>query len=282
MKGDHSIEELCELFEVSRSGYYDWCTRQSQPGARAQQDILLAQQIRAIYREHQGTYGSPRIQKQLARSGSRHGRNRIARLMREHNLCGAQRRRYRVVTTDSDHDLPIAPNRLATTKATAPNQVWVGDITYIKTPEGWLYLAAIMDLYSRRIVGWAMSHRIDTALVLMAWQMATLHRQPSSRLLFHSDRGVQYASTDFRNALQSHGAIPSMSRKACCYDNAAMEAFWSTLKRELIYRQNFDTALQVRQAIFAYIETHYNRRRLHSALGYLSPIEFEQHNPGNN
>jgi transposase InsO family protein len=195
--------------------------------------------------------------------------------MREQGLSGEQSACFKVLTTESNHDLPIAPNRLREAVATGPNQIWVGDITYIKTAQGWLYLAAIMDLYSRRIVGWGMSERIDTALVLMAWHMAQEHRQAPRALIFHSDRGVQYASAEYRAALQAQGALPSMSRRACCYDNAAMESFWSTLKRELVYRRNFLTHEQARSEIFAYIETRYNRKRLHSSLGYLSPVQFE-------
>jgi putative transposase len=171
---------------------------------------------------------------------------------------------------------PIAPNRLAQVpKATAPNQLWVADITYIETQEGWLYLAGVLDLYSRKIVGWAMSERIDTALVLKALAMARLHRQPPTGLLFHSDRGVQYASADYRQALQTASLVPSMSRKGNCYDNATMESFWSTLKLELIYRRDFATRAQARTEIFDYIEIFYNRQRAHSALDYHSPVDFE-------
>ena len=275
MSADHNIDELCRAFEVSRSGYYGWHERREQPGPRALEDAALRPQIAAIYQEHDGTYGSPRVQRQLALSGKRHGRNRIARLMREQGLAGQQNARFKVVTTDSHHDLPIAPNRLQKAVATRPNQIWVGDITYIKTAQGWLYLAAIMDLYSRRIVGWGMSERIDTALVLMAWHMAQEHRQAPAELIFHSDRGVQYASAEYRHALQAQGALPSMSRRACCYDNAAMESFWSTLKRELVYRRSFLSHEEARREIFAYIETRYNRKRLHSSLRYLSPVDFE-------
>jgi len=275
MSSEHTIDELCRAFEVSRSGYYDWSKRREEPGPRALEDAALRPQITAIHQEHEGTYGSPRIHRELAHIGLRHGRNRIARLMREMGLSGQQGARFKVVTTNSNHDLPIAPNRLRQAVATRPNQIWVGDITYIKTAQGWLYLAAIMDLYSRRIVGWGMSERIDTALVLMAWQMAQEHRQPPGELIFHSDRGVQYASADYRRALQAQGALPSMSRRACCYDNAAMESFWSTLKRELVYRRDFLTHEEARREIFAYIETRYNRKRLHSSLDYLSPIDFE-------
>jgi transposase InsO family protein len=196
--------------------------------------------------------------------------------MKEKGLCGRQKRRYRVQTTDSNHDQPIAPNRLAEApKATAPNQLWAADITSIETKEGWLYLAAILDLYSRKIVGWAMSERIDTALVLKALAMALLHRCPPAQLLFHTDRGLQYASGEYRQALGQAGLIASMSRRGNCYDNATMESFWATLKLDLVYRCSFDTRAQARTQIFDYIETFYNRQRTHSALDYHSPVDFE-------
>lgn len=276
MNGEHSILDLCEAFDVSRSGYYDWVERQQTPGPRAAEDALLRERIKSLHEQSRGTYGSPRIQKDLRDEGSRHGRNRIGRLMRETGLSGRPARRYRPVTTDSNHEQPIAPNRLAEAPPpTGPNQQWVGDITYIQTAEGWLYLAAVLDLYSRRIVGWAMSERIDTALVLLAYRMATLQRHSPQAVLFHSDRGVQYASAEFRAALAQSGALASMSRKACCYDNAAMESFWSTLKLELVYRREFATRAQARHEIFDYIEAFYNARRRHSALGHLSPADFE-------
>lgn len=278
MKGEHSIRLLCEVFGVSPSGYYDWCRRQLDPCARQRQDHQLKTEICRIHQESRRTYGAPRIQASLRASGQRHGRKRIGRLMRQQNICGRQKRRYRVVTTDSNHDQPIAPNRLASVPVpSGPNQVWVADITYVLTVEGWLYVGAILDLYSRRIVGWAASERIDTALVLGAWNMAVCHRQPPAGLLFHSDRGVQYASLQHRQALELTQAIASMSRKGNCYDNAVMEAFWSTLKLELIYRQEqeFVTRTAARRALFDYIEVFYNRQRLHSALGYQSPAAFE-------
>jgi putative transposase len=278
LKGAHSIRQLCEAFGVSPSGYYAWGRRQTHPCQRQQQDQQLKTQIGHIHQDSRRTYGAPRIQASLRAGGQRHGRNRIARLMRQENLCGRQRRRYRVRTTDSRHDQPIAPNRLASLPAPkGPDQVWVADITYVPTGEDWLYVAAILDLYSRRIVGWAASERIDTALVLAAWNMALCHRNPPAGLLFHSDRGVQYASLQHRQALELAQAIASMSRPGNCYDNAVMEAFWSTLKLELVYRQaeGFATPAQARAALFEYIEVFYNRQRLHSALGYQAPATFE-------
>jgi transposase InsO family protein len=279
MKTEHPIRSLCEALEVSSSGYYDWSNRQAQPGPRAQENARLAQQIIQIHQDSRQTYGSPRLQKELSKAGCAHGRHRIARLMRQQGLCGRDKGRFRVCTTDSNHDQPIAPNRLPDLPApSAPNQVWLGDITYVATDEGWLYLAGILDLYSRRLTGWAMSEHLDTKLILAAWGMSLTQRQPPAGLVFHSDRGVQYASHDYRHALQSAQAIASMSRKGNCYDNAAMESFWSTLKHELIYRRHFKTRAEARQAIFDFIEVFYNRRRLHSSLDYRSPIDFESQN----
>jgi putative transposase len=276
MKAEHSIQRLCQNLQVSTSGYYDWQARRVAPGPRALETQELAQEVEGIHAQSRQTYGSPRIVKELQSRGRRHGRARIARLMKAKGLCGRQKGRYRVRTTDSNHDHPIAPNRLAQApKATAPNQIWVADITYVRTQEGWLYLAAILDLYSRKIVGWAMGPTIDSDLVLRALFMALLHRQPPADLLFHSDRGVQYAAGPFRAALTTAGLTASMSRRGNCYDNAAMESFWSTLKLELVYRREFTSHLQARTEIFDYIEVFYNRQRLHSALNYLSPAAFE-------
>jgi transposase InsO family protein len=279
MKNDHAILLLCQLLEVSPSGYYDWQKRRETPGPRAQENQVLRQKIKIIYARSRRTYGSPRVLAQLRKEGGQHGRNRIARLMKEEGLCARQKGRYRVRTTDSNHQEPIAPNRLAQAAApTAINQIWVGDITYIATPDGWLYLAAILDLYSRKIVGWSMSPFIDTSLILEALQMALIRNRPPAELLFHSDRGVQYASADYRAALAAAGLVASMSRKANCYDNAFIESFWSTLKLELVYRRNFVSRQHARSEIFDFIETFYNRQRAHTALDGLSPVDFELQN----
>jgi len=276
LKTQHSIGQLCEAFEVSSSGYYEWCRRQEQPCQRHQQDQRLKTEITRIHEQSRETYGAPRVQVELREQGQRHGRNRIGRLMREQGLCGRQKKRYRVQTTDSQHNEPIAPNRLAQAPVpTRPDQLWAADITYVATAAGWVYVAAILDLYSRRIVGWAVSQQIDTTLVLSALSMALTHRQPPAGLIFHSDRGVQYASADYRRALTAAGLVASMSRKANCYDNAAVEAFWSTLKLELIYRREFRGLGQLRPALFDYIEVFYNRQRRHSALDYRTPADFE-------
>ena len=276
MKTEHSIRTLCLYLKVSPSGFYDWQRRRVCPGSRAVANQALTQEIHQIHARSRQTYGSPRVTQELRKKGRRHGRNRIARLMKEKGLCGRQKGRYRVQTTDSNHDQPIAPNRLAVApEATAPNQLWVADITYIETKEGWLYLAAILDLYSRKIVGWAMSSRIDTVLVLNALAMALLHRHPPANLLLHTDRGVQYASGDYSQALAQASLVASMSRRGNCYDNATMESFWATLKLELVYRASFATRTHARTQIFDYIETFYNRQRAHSALNYQSPVDFE-------
>jgi transposase InsO family protein len=279
MKTEHTILLLCEVFTVSCSGYYDWQKRRAEPGRRAREDQTLCADIQKIHDQSRQTYGSPRVLEELRKKGKHHGRNRVARLMKKKGLCGRQKGRYRVQTTDSSHDQPTAPNRLADAPSpTAPNQSWVTDITYIDTGEGWLYLAGVLDLHSRKIVGWAMSERIDTPLVLGALNMALLHRAPPPNLLCHSDRGVQYASADYRAALAQAGCIASMSRKANCYDNATMESFWSTLKLELVYRRDFASRSEARAQIFDYIETFYNRQRSHTALGCLSPVDFELQN----
>ena len=276
MRHEHSISMLCENLLVSTSGFYDWDRRRCAPSARAVGDLALADEIATIHAESRRTYGAPRIELELRARGRRHGRNRIARLMRHRGILGRQKGRHRVQTTDSDHDHPIAPNRLAEApQTTAPDQIWVADITYIDTGEGWLFLAGVMDLHSRRIVGWAMGPSIDSALVLSALSMATLHRQPPPGLLFHSDRGVQYAAGNFRQALAAAGLVASMSRRGNCYDNASMESFWSTLKLELVYRRTFDNHRDARSQIFDFIELFYNRQRRHTSLGGLSPADFE-------
>ncbi len=265
MKANHPISALCQALEVSVSGYYDWQQRKVSPGARALEEQQLRADILRIHKDSRQTYGAPRVQMQLRAQGRRHGRNRIARLMRQERISGREKKRYR-----------IAPNRLAQVPlASGPNQIWAADITYVATGQKWVYVAAILDLYSRKVVGWAVSQQINTALVRMALNMALCHRQPPAGLIFHSDRGVQYASGEYRQALEQAKLVASMSRKGNCYDNAAMEAFWSTLKLELIYRQQFEDATQVGHALFDYVEIFYNRQRLHSALGYQTPADFE-------
>jgi len=274
MSDEHPINRLCLVFAVSRSGYYAWS--QSTGAARARRDRELRAMIAAVHRQSRETYGSPRITAELRAQNEAVGRHRVARLMRLDGLRGRQQRRYRVRTTDSAHSHPIAPNRLATLPApTQPNQVWVSDLTYVPTDEGWLYVAGVLDRGSRYLVGWAMGSTLETAVPLAALMMALRRRKPTRGLIHHSDRGVQYASADYRAALAEHGLIASMSRQGNCYDNAVMEAFWSSLKNELVHRRRFATRAEARTAIFDYIEAFYNRSRRHSSLGYQSPLDYE-------
>jgi transposase InsO family protein len=272
MRGEYELLLLCETLGVSRSGYYAWAKRRS---ARAQANERLLGQIQTIHAQSRATYGSPRVTQSLRLAGENVGHNRVARLMRQAGLVGRQKRRYRVRTTDSNHDQPIVPNRLGRATPSRADQVWVSDLTYVPTDEGWLYVAGVLDRCSRYLVGWAMGSTLDTSLPLSALRMALNRRRPQPGLIHHSDRGVQYASGAYRDALAEHGAVASMSRKANCYDNAAMESFWSTLKHELVYRRRFATREQARTAIFDYIEGFYNRSRMHSALGYKSPLDYE-------
>lgn len=274
MKDAYPIKSLCVVLAVSRSGYYRW--QAAKPSPRAQRTAQLKHLIEQKYTASRQTYGSPRMTVALGEQGEVVGHNRVARLMRESGLQGRSPRRYRVRTTDSRHDEPIAPNHLASAAApTKPNEIWVGDITYVETAEGWLYLAGVLDLYSRRLIGWAMGASLETALPLAALQMALRQRKPAVGVLHHSDRGCQYASAAYRQVLADHGCVASMSRRGNCYDNAAMEAFWSTLKQELIYRRRFATRDEARTAIFDYIEGFYNRTRLHSSIGFKSPLDYE-------
>jgi len=268
------LRSMLRALAVSKSGYFTWRHR-GEPG-RAGEDRVLTVRIAAIHAASRQTYGSPRVFREIKESGTRISRKRVERLMREAGIRPPKSRGF-VVTTNSDHDLPVAQDRLQQDfTASAPDRRWVTDITYIPTRAGWLYLAAIMDLFSRRIVGWSMRTNLDTGLVLDALDMAIKARRPSSGLIHHSDRGCQYASHAYRRALESHGMLPSMSRRACCYDNAAMESFFHTLKVELIHRRDFHSPEEAKAAVFDYIEAFYNRTRRHSSIGYLSPADYEQ------
>jgi len=275
MQDQYSIAELCAALLVTRSGYHAWVARV--PGQRAQADAVLLPLITRAHRESRQTYGSPRIRIWLQEHGQCCGRQRIGKLMRIAGLNSRPRRRFRPLSlTDSNHDLPVAPNRLR--ELATPQQrdtVWVADITYVETAEGWLYVAGVLDRCTRRCVGWAMSDSLATTLPLAALDMALKQRRPPAGLVHHSDRGVQYASSAYRTRLAQAGVIPSMSRPGNCYDNAAMESFWSSLKRELVHRCQFATRAEARAAVFEWIEIFYNRERLHSALGYQSPVDFE-------
>jgi putative transposase len=275
MATEHSITELCDALAVTRSGYHAWAARW--PGPRAQADASLLPLIRQAHQESRQTYGSPRIRTWLRRRGQCCGRARIGRLMRTAGLSSRLKRRFRPVSlTDSHHDLPVAPNRLPELGPPAkPDAVWVADITYVETAEGWLYVAGVLDRCTRRCIGWAMADTLATTLPLAALEMALHQRRPPAGLVHHSDRGVQYCSAAYRQRLVLAGVIPSMSRPGNCYDNAAMESFWSSLKRELVHRCQFATRAEAKAAIFEWIEVFYNRERFHSALGYQSPVDFE-------
>lgn len=274
-RDEFEITVMCRVLGVSRSGYYAWCQRPVSP--RKMADDLLLAQIQQSYQQSRQTYGSPRIHAELVEQGLRCGHNRVARLMRLYGLSATQKRAFKVKTTDSDHNQPIAPNLLAQEfESQQPDQKWLADITYIPTAAGWLYLAVVLDLYSRRVVGWAMSDSLERQLVITALQMALLARQPPSGLLHHSDRGSQYASDDYQALLTQYQLRGSMSRAGNCYDNAPMESFFGTLKTELIHRRHYTTRAEARTDIFEFIEVFYNRFRRHSALGYLSPVNYEQ------
>jgi putative transposase len=273
MASVYNICELCRALGVSRSGYYAWQGRG--PGPRAQQNQLLRSKLKELFDGNRRVYGSPRLTVSLRKEGLRCSRNRVARHMRALGLRARQKKAFKPRTTDSHHPHPIAPNRLAGTKAQAPNEVWVSDITYVSTQQGWVYLAGVMDLCSRKIVGWATANHLQSSLVKEAMNQAIANRSPGPGLLSHSDRGVQYASGDYRQLLEKISSVPSMSAAGCCYDNAAMESFWSTLKTEWLHDKDFRTLREAELAIFDYIETFYNPRRLHSALGYQSPVDFE-------
>lgn len=272
MSGQYKVTWLCEALLVSRSGYYDWQRRRQHPGPRQRENNRLSERIRAEFARSRQTYGSPRLARALGCPGRR---NRIARLMRLEHLWARQRSKYRVATTDSRHDRPIAPNRLLALSVTRPDQVWATDATCVLTGQGWLYVVAVLDVFTRRILGWAMDAHLESQLTMAALRMALHRRRPPPGLIVHSDRGAQFAAAAYRQLLAAHGLVASMSRKGNCYDNAHIESFWSSLKYELVWPRKFATRAEARTAIFDYIETFYNRTRLHSSLGYLSPLNFE-------
>lgn len=272
-EAEFSIAVMCDVFLVSRSGYYAWISKPE--SGRKQANIKLLEQIHVVHQESRGTYGSPRVYRALTKRDIPCSENRVARLMKEDGLQAKTKRRFKA-TTNSKHDLPVAPNLLQRnfTPAT-PNSVWAGDITYIWTTEGWLYLAVVIDLFSRSVVGWSMDKRMTRQLVMDAMTMAIKRRRPSPELIFHSDRGSQYASTAFQALLGKHGMRCSMSRKGDCWDNAPVESFFGSLKQEMVFHQIYRARFHARQSIFDYIERFYNRRRLHSTLGYQSPADYE-------
>ena len=280
-RGNHySIRMMCELLNVSRSGYYAWRTRPESP--RVKRDRELMPEIKRIHAQSKGVYGSPKIHAELIDEGHCVGRHKVAQLMRLERLRGCPKRRYRI-TTQRDPAHSVAKNLLKGNFSTdAPNQRWVADITYLSTHQGWLYLAVVMDLYSRRIVGWSMSRRMSRRLVIDALRMAVAARRPDNGLVHHSDRGGQYTSDDFRNELAKHGIECSMSSTGNCYDNAVAESFFGLLKRERVNRVRYRTRDEARADVFDYIEVFYNRKRRHGYLGNISPADFEAKTTGLN
>lgn len=267
---------ICRVLVVSRSGFYAWSKRRPSSGDQRRRRLLA--RIRIVHEQNRELYGSPRVHRALLVDGELVCRNTVARLMRQAGIRAKSRKRFIPRTTDSAHQKPVADNKMARNfAAPAPDRKWLADITYVPTDEGWLYLAAVLDAFSRRIVGWSMADHLQSDLASDALKMALARRRPNGGkdLLHHSDRGVQYASDDYQHLLKRHGIDASMSRRGDCYDNAMMESFWATLKTELVHQQKYSTQEQARRSIFEYIEMFYNRKRLHSSLGYVSPESFE-------
>jgi transposase InsO family protein len=274
-QGQHQVSVLCRLMQVGRGGYYAWLKRE--PSAREKANLTLTKKIKSVFEQSGQTYGSPRIFDELKEEGISCSQKRVARLMRLADLKAVLPKRF-VRTTDTDHSLPVADNLLDRHfEADAPDLKWTSDITYVWTGEGWLYLGVVLDLFSRRVVGWAMGQTLERSLVLSALSMARTARQPAAGLVVHSDRGSQYASLDYQQALVEAGMVCSMSRKGNCWDNAVAESFFATLKKELVYRRRFATRAEARSALFAWIAVWYNRKRRHTSLGSQSPEAFERH-----
>ena len=278
LSNDIEITLACMTLGVSRSGYYAWLERPE--SEREIENTLLLAQIRAQFEKSKQTYGSPRITASLRSQGLEVNEKRVARIMKENNIASESVTKFKISTTDSDHDLPIAERIFETENVddiVAPNQVWAGDITYVATDEGWLFLAVFLDIFTRKIVGFSSDDNMQTGLIINALEMA-LGRQNvnNGEVVAHSDRGSQYASDEYRSKLQLAGIIASMSRKANCYDNAHCESFFHSLKTELVYRTNFKSRREAKQAIFEWIETWYNRERLHSSLDYMTPEQYEK------
>jgi transposase InsO family protein len=274
LKTDYSLSEISQALEISPSGFAAHGLKEQRP--RRQRDLHLVELMKPLFQRSRGTYGSPRLCAALRQNGERCGKNRINRLMRQQHWKAKQKRRFRPRTTDSRHPMPVAPNRLAQSQEPQkPNEIWQSDSTYIPTQEGWTYLAVTLDRFSRRVVGWRLKSTLETSLVTEALEHAQKERRPPPGLLHHSDRGIQYASSRFQRLLQSFGSEAGMSRKGNCYDNALAESFFATLKTECLGNQIPATQQQARVMVFDYIETFYNPRRLHSALGYKSPVDFE-------
>ena len=276
-RGEYPVTLMCRVLQVTRSGYYAW--REREPSLRAREEQRLRLEVRAIHRWAHGRYGSPRVHAELRARGECVSRKRVARLMRQDGLRGKKRRRF-VVTTNSEHTYPVAPNvldrKFSVDEVKGPDQVWVSDITYVPTRGGWLYLAVILDLASRLVVGWSMGETLESQLAIDAFKMALDRRSPGEGLLHHSDRGVQYASNAYRELLEGQKAVASMSRKGNCWDNAVAESFFATVEIELIEDADWQTRAEARTDIFQFMEVWYNRYRRHSSLGYLTPAEFDE------
>ncbi len=273
-RAHHAVATLCRVIGVSISGFYAWLRAIPAVQARAKAEADLRDHIGRVFTARRRVYGAPRIHAELRREGHRHGRCRIARLMREMGLSARQGRRRVPRTTDSRHDQPVAPNRLERDfRANQPNQVWLADISYLPTDEGWLYLAAVKDMATREIIGWSMADHLKAELCIDALVMAIHRHCPPPGLVHHSDRGVQYASAPYRAVLERHGIAQSMSRRGNCLDNAPMESFFGALKVEQVHQTHFRTREEAKAAVFEYIEIFYNRQRLHSGLGYRTPVE---------
>lgn len=265
---------MCKVFAVSKSGYYAWLRRGH--GGRDADDLKLLRAIEDVHNSSRKTYGSPRIFEQLKGMGHKVGKTKVERTMKKHGIRAKTRRKFRV-TTDSKHKLPVAPNLLARNfSPEKPNETWASDITYVWTREGWMFLAVIVDLFSRQVVGWSMDKTMTKELVCSALRQAYFRRKPGTGLVFHSDRGSQYCSKEFRAILGQYRMLQSQSRKANCWDNACVESFFHTLKTELIYHEHFKTREQASRAIFEWVEAFYNRQRIHSTLGYRTPVDFER------
>jgi len=265
---------MCRVLEVSRSGFYKW--ERHVPSSREENNTALIKEIQKLFKEHRERIGSPKMKHELAENGIKAGKNRIAGFMRSQGLRAKTHRKFRAMTTNSKHTLPIAENLLNRQfSVSKPNQVWVTDITYVRVGARWMYLTVFIDLYSRSIVGWAISSSLDTLMVLMAFNRAVRSRRPGAGLMIHSDRGCQYASELFRDALKRHRFIQSMSRKGNCWDNAVAESFFRIYKTELAYHCNFVNEADAIHKTFEYIECYYNGKRRHGTLGYLTPNEFE-------
>lgn len=265
---------MAEKFGVSKAGYYEW--RKRDTSLKDASDLKLLRAIEDIHRSSRKTYGSPRIYRHLKAMGHEVGKTKVERTMKKHGIRAKTKRKFRV-TTDSKHNLPVAPNLLKRNfSPEKPNQTWAGDITYVWTREGWLFLAVIVDLFSRQVVGWSLDKTMTKELVSSALRQAYFRRKPGTGLVFHSDRGSQYCSKEYRRQLADYRMLQSQSRKANCWDNACVESFFHTLKTELIYHEDFETRDQACRAIFEWVEAFYNRQRLHSTLGYKSPVDFER------